>query len=130
MSSFNPELGQALFGNPTGSYALPEYVEALFFHILSEISRVYWNLNQESWSCRYTSDPGIPGLTVRPYYWGEDEDESVKPNFVFSDVEIRWYKYTGRGMSCSHELTEKEWVKWFDACIKVIRDYEDSARHR
>ena len=45
----------------------------------------------------------------------------VLPNFKFEDVEIRWYKYTGRGMSTNKVMTEKEWREWFDMCLDVIK---------
>jgi len=128
MTRFTPELGQLFFGNPAGSYALPEFVDALLMHIFGEISRVFWNLNQDEW--RHFSDPGFPGIEVRPYYWGEDEGEAARPNFAFGGVEIRWYKHPGRSMSCDRELAEAEWVKWFDACLKAIRDHEESNRGR
>ncbi len=128
MSEFSPESWvQVLCGNPTSSCAIPEFAEALFDYILHEIARVYGNINQESWSIKYTSDPGIPGLEVRAYYWGADADEAAKPNFVFRDVEIRWYKYTGRGMSCIHDLSPEKWIEWFDACLQAIRDHEDAS---
>src|SRR3990167_8428012 len=103
MKQYAPEMGQAMFGNPTGRYELPEYAEAMLFHIFKEIERMYWNNNQAQWE-NY-QDPGIPGIEVRPYYWGNEEDEKDRkrmelPNFQFERGQIRWYKYPGRGMSC------------------------------
>jgi len=126
MGDFIPELGQMCFGNPTGSCAVPEFVEALLSHVFGEIGRVYGNVHQQSW--RYLSDPGMPGIEVRPYYWGDDPEDAAKPNFAFSGVEIRWYKHPGRSMSCTRTLTEAEWVSWFDDCLKAIREFEDSRR--
>jgi len=116
------EIGQALFGNPAGEYGFPEYAFALLNHLFTEISRVYGNLNQKDW--RYLSDPGFPGIEVRPYYWGEDPEDAAKPNFSFGGVEIRWYKHPGRSMSCNLVKTEVEWVAWFNDCLKAIRDLE------
>lgn len=47
-----------------------------------------------------------------------------RPNFQFEDVEIRWYKYPGRGMSTNKDWTSDEWRAWFDRCLKTIRDFE------
>lgn len=116
------ELGQALFGNPAGEYAFPEFAEALLFHLFGEISRVYGNVHQAEW--RFLSDPGFPGIQVRPYYWGEEPDEAAKPNFAFGDVEVRWYKHPGRGMSCSVLKTPEQWVAWFNDCLKAIRSQD------
>jgi hypothetical protein len=46
---YEPELGQAVFGNPTGIYELPEFAEALLKYLLDEIERIYWNVNQKKW---------------------------------------------------------------------------------
>ncbi|GAH04658.1 unnamed protein product, partial [marine sediment metagenome] len=39
---YEPELGQAFFGNPMGQYECPEFVEALIGFILDEMERIYW----------------------------------------------------------------------------------------
>jgi hypothetical protein len=116
------ELGQIMFGNPVGEYECPEYVEALLSHIFEEIDRVYWNIHQETWE--EESTPGIPGIKVRPYCWDEDSKEASKPNFKFESVEIRWYKHRGRGMTVNVNKSYKQWIDWFDRCLKVIRKYE------
>jgi len=213
----SPTIPQALFGNPTGTYDCPDFVEALIASLFDEIERVYWNKNQKEWDKE--TDPKFSGLTVRPYSWGEcdcewdnflfDEphtptcyqtlvdDELVKahkfkrdkegivgsskkyaieikdgvrrkyckqlgltypegcavhctcdwekrydkwflknrkgknghadnceieiPNFTFDGVELRWYKYFGRGMSLNCHKTEKQWREWYDKCLKQIR---------
>jgi len=118
-----PELGQALFGNPHGKYDCPEYVCALFDYILGEISRVYWNNNQKAWD--YYDDPQIPGIEYRSYCWDSDSEDAQKPNFKFKDVEIRWYKYPGRGMSINVNWSEPQTRRWFDECIAAIRNCEE-----
>jgi hypothetical protein len=66
---YEPEIGQAVFGNPTGAYDCPEFVDAFLSHILSEIARVFWNKNQRKWDSY--EDPQIAGVEFRPYYWGD-----------------------------------------------------------
>lgn len=95
MSTYEPPFNQALLGNPWGEYKLPEYAQALFMAIQEEMGRVYFNREQESWEGGF--DPEIEGITWRPYCWDEDSPEAKLPNFVFGEVEIRWYKYPGRG---------------------------------
>jgi len=124
MSEYEPELGQFAFGNPTGRYNCPEWVEALFFYIKEEMERVYWNVKQEQWDGN--ADPGIPLIEWRPYYWGDDETEAEKPNFRFSTVEFRWYKNPGRGMSLNCELSHDEWIEWFELVLEHLRKYEKS----
>ena len=66
---YEPEIGQAVFGNPTGEYDCPEFVDAFLEHIVAEIRRVYWNIHQRKWD-EY-NEPQIPNIVYRSYYWGE-----------------------------------------------------------
>ena len=124
--SYDQELGQWLFGNEYCDHEMPQYSIALFTYILREVSRVYWNINQEEWDTY--SDPDIPEIEFRPYYWGEDDEIAKLPNFVFDDVEIRWYKYPGRGMSVNKKMSPDEWVAWFDNVITAILNHEKDVR--
>lgn len=132
-NEYTPELGQAIFGAPTGEYELPRYAEALFSAIWREIARVFWNREQREFDSRGNDDPKIPGFTVRPYCYDDESEEAKLPNFTFGDdfihgrVELRWYKYPGRGMSCNVEWNPDQWVAWFDEAMTALGDY-DKAR--
>ena len=125
MTDYQPELGQMIFGNPTGDYDCPDYVITLLEGLLGEIERVYWNRGQEAWERFH--DPKIPGITFRPYYWGDDETEASLPNFVVEGVnaEIRWYKHPHRGVSATVNWDPDQWVVWFDVAMKLITEHED-----
>ena len=107
------ELGQALFGNPVGEYDMPEYATALLHTLLHQMEIEFWKREQKNWE-RY-EDPQIPGIVYRPYCWCNCGDEHTPEcparlsNFEYDGVEIRWYKYPGRGMTCNKELTPNEW---------------------
>ena len=121
------ELGHLLFGHCEG-YEMPDYAAALVCAIVDKIETVFWNRNQYEWDRR--EDPRVPGLTFRPYYWGDDDSEAALPNLVlegWQDQEIRWYKHVGRDMMCTHNYTPDMWVKWFDAALATVRaaDRED-----
>lgn len=120
--SYEPELGQAIFGCPTGEYELPQYVMAFLSAILDEIDRVFWNVNQREWD--RLEDPKIPNIIYHPYYWGDNEKLEERPNFVFEKVEIRWYKHPGRGTTCDVDWGCGAWVEWFIQCMKSIHTYE------
>lgn len=115
-----PEIGQMLFGAPTGDYGMPEYADALVHGLLSEIERVYWNLNQKEWD-RY-ADPGLPGVEYHSYWWGdEDAPEAERPNLSFGDgVEVRWYKYPGRGSTVNKKMSAADWCEWFTRAHALI----------
>lgn len=122
MDSFQPELGQFVFGNPHGDFETPEWVDALIDKLLSEIERVCWNTQQVEWD-RY-GDPKLPGVIFRPYYWGDKAEEAEKPNlvFAFSPQEIRWYKHPGRGQSAAIEFSNSQWIEWFGKALDLIRE--------
>lgn len=45
----------------------------------------------------------------------------VVPNFKCDDLEIRWYKYIGRGMSVNREASRKELRQIFRKCRQSIK---------
>ena len=112
-----------MFKNSFKGYVCPEYVVALFEHIIKEIERVYWNRNQKKWNKE--DDVKIPKIKHRPYYEGEDEKEIRKPNFTFDIIKLRWSRNFGREMTSNKEYTVAQWRRWFDRCLKQIRKYED-----
>ena len=125
---YEPELGQACFGNPWGEYEATEPVQSFLMYILDEIARVFWNNQQQEWDRH--EDPNIPGIEFRGYYWGGDEEEAAKPNFKLlsmPEVELRWYKYPGRGLTVNRYRSLEEWALWFEECLAVIRAVEVGA---
>jgi len=122
MEAYQAELGQAVFGQDSEAYEVPEHGKALLLYLLSEVGRVYWNCNQKEWNWSEMTDPQIPGLQVRPYNYVDDD---APPNFVFGDVAICWYKHPGRGLSCNRDLDADGWVKWFGECLAAIHAKDD-----
>lgn len=122
--SKEPELGQLAFGAPTGNYGTEEWQDALIEYLLEEIDRVFWNVNQKMWE---REDLEMKGFQFREYCW-TDGPEADLPNlkFDFSPQEIRWYKHPGRGQSCMLKWDEKEWIKWFNEALKVIKKNDKS----
>lgn len=122
-TAYQPEIGQMCFGNPWNGYAVPEFVEAMVVSLNHESNRIHRNNTQ-----RFGDHLG-EGVNVKmgevdwhTYWWGDDEaPEASLPNLAFQDVEIRWYKHIGRGMSTNVEKTEAEWVTWFNAAMASIR---------
>ncbi len=126
-NAYRPELGQMAFGNPWARYSLPDFVEALVWHVARESRRVYGNYTQRFDGWAKEADVPLHGQVIGgvwwfPYYWGDDESLKELPNFWFEDVEIRWYKNMGRNFSCTVNKTDAEWVAWFDRALKALRD--------
>ena len=46
----------------------------------------------------------------------------VAPNFkhIATGIEVRWYKYIGRGMELSDDVEKREWRKLFNECFESL----------
>lgn len=106
-------------------YEADDFIEALLVGLKNELEICYWNWNQESLENRENWEllevPG--GFEYRRYYWGDEEDESGRPNLKFGPVVVNWYKHLGRGMSINVDWNERQWREWFDEAMKAIRLY-------
>lgn len=108
----------------------PNYITALLGSIEGEMERVYWNKFQEEMEdSPFRNSGNVEGFDngtfeVHAYDWGWENDEDFgKPepvNFKYQDIEIRWYKYLGRGMSLNREITPEEAVGMYDSCMESL----------
>ena len=125
-NDYIPELGQACFGQPYLQHGCSYLCKATLESISSEWDRVMWNINQKelpnpfgNTGARWKCDE----FEVNAYDWNEDNEQSY--NFKWKDIEISWYKYLGRGMSCNRDLTPQEISTMLDACLEALIDYEN-----
>lgn len=130
-NKYTPELGQAVFGAPWSEHELPPIAELAFMGALDVLSTAAWNHLQRTVDFRNEEDMVkvneiMPNLEVHAYFWGEDEEREKLPNFKFRDVEIRWYKYPGRGMSTNIETSPAAWSEWFTYLEKYLREVQHS----
>jgi hypothetical protein len=60
---------------------------------------------------------------IRPFYWGDDEEEMDKPNFEVpsEDFWLHWYKYPFRGSYSSEKLSSKRWNDLMQKCINSLQ---------
>jgi hypothetical protein len=127
MKKYEPELGQMCFGCPTSEFACPEFIEAGLKHLSDEIERVEGNIRQEQFDSpthNNGSEYNTYAFQMRAYYWGEDEKKQCLPNFICDGLEVRWYKYLGRGMSMNKEIDANEFFKIIEKCLKAVRERE------
>lgn len=127
MSAYTPELGQSAFSNtPWQEHEVPELAIAALSCIGEEIERVMWNTTQK----RYDSPTGNVGeefhtgtFTMHSYCWcdGGLHPNGCPPNFTWKNVQICWYKYLGRGMSCNIKLTPDVISEMLMDCLKSVR---------
>lgn len=52
----------------------------------------------------------------------EEQQLYAKPNLAHGNIEVRWYKHPGRGMSLNVDATTEQIISWFDAVIRAICD--------
>lgn len=130
--NYEPELGQAIFGQPFKQVAVPDYVESHLRTIESELERVMWNRHQED----YSSPFGNTGnsyknatFEVVAYSWDETTEQPF--NFKWKDFEISWYKYCGRGMSMNKSMSPAKAAEMLTECLDSIRaeDVDLAALH-
>jgi hypothetical protein len=143
VAEYNPlahSIVQAVTGELYCKYEATDFHIALLFAIAREIGRVHWNRFQTSWN-RWSDDPHIPGIQWTQYQGGcdcpEDGDgcipqhseecRATKANFVFEDIEFRWYKNPGRGTSVSKDMPAEQWLAWFERCLSKIREFDSGA---
>ena len=123
MTQYQPEIGQAFFGNPTGEFEVPPYACSLLSGVLSHLDRVFWIVYQ-----RVRPDDeacSVGGLVYRPYCWDDGPDAEL-PNLQLTGdlVEVRWYKHPGRGQTVNVEMTPGQWAAWHDRLVRALKIHD------
>ena len=118
------ELGNLMFGNSRGEYAVVprmEYQEA-FCEFLESIGCDGYGWNHRIAGNKTETDMFI----VRPYYWGEDVSEAALPNFVYkpTGLEIRWYKYPMRDAYSNQDVSVDDFKAILAKCRESIKGDE------
>lgn len=124
---YEPELGQALFGQASQEYKVSEVLKAAILMISRELKRVMWNIHQKeldspfentgaSWEC--------DTFAVEAYSWDDKYEQPY--NFKYKDIEVSWYKYFGRGMSVNRNVTPDEVSTMLNDCLDALLEYERS----
>lgn len=124
MSNYQPELGQAAFGQPYKERDCPDYVEAALIMIREELERVLHNTTDSNYSNPFDNSGGefkCEEFEACAYSWSDDEQLY---NFKWRDIEISWYKYLGRGMSMNKKLTPQVCSTMLTRCLKALLEYE------
>jgi hypothetical protein len=119
------ELGNLIFGNSRGEFPFPDR---------SLVNCKEWETLLKVCECDgygYTKDKKQENkrggyenemFCINPYYWGDDEDIAVLPNFIYkpTNFTIDWYKYPFRDSYMNKQLTEEEIKKIFQKCCDYV----------
>lgn len=123
--SYEPELGQAMFGQPYKQHEVPEIWDAALSFLRAELDRVMWNREQRQYDSPFGNTANrfeCPAFIVEAYSWDDDYEQPF--NFKWKGVEISWYKYLGRGMSANADLAPDQAAEMLTECLAAVRDLD------
>ena len=117
------ELGNLIFGNSRGEYPFPnrDIVKSEEWKELCKKAQVDISYGQPECNRDFNGfDNEI--FTIRPYYWGDNEEIMELPNFIYkpTNFQIQWYKYAFRDSYMNQNLTEDEILNIFKECVKSL----------
>lgn len=125
------ELGNLLFGNSRGTYAVErDNWEAAFNKFLEDAGfDSYGFVPQWANATLKTHKTEFGGyenevFRIQPYYWGENPEIACLPNFVFKKTgySLQWYKYPLRDAYANQDISYEEFVEMLNTCLKSIGD--------
>lgn len=115
------ELGQMLFGNPTEEYSVPRksWMNGPFKILIDAIRK---KLGEKDYGDILPFSNNF--FIIRPYYWGDEEDEMKLPNFEIPSKNFRlyWYKYPFRSSTANEKLTPNSWNDLIQKCIRSLEE--------
>ena len=112
------ELGNLMFGNSRGQYAVEprkDYQDA-FARFLDVLGLDYHGEDERGHGLDNDT------FTIRPYYWGEDEEIAAQPNFVYkpTGLEISWYKYPMRDAYSNQDVSVEDFKTILKDCLRHV----------
>ena len=116
------ELGNAIFGNSRGEFEVPrKEFEDIFIPFMEEIGVGLRGYDKDPDATYATFDNEV--FTIRPYYWGDEEEIMSLPNFVYkpTNFQIQWYKYPLRDSYMNQNISIEEFKEVIDICRKSIK---------
>lgn len=141
-----PELGNLLFGNSRGQYAVPrdkwqdaflEFLDGCGFDSYGyttnkemetkylktkESTDIFVNRDTNYNSHIHYFDNGT--FMVSPYYWGDADDLARLPNFIYypTKYELQWYKYPLRDSYANQDISFEEFKEMLEKCKESVKE--------
>lgn len=124
-----PEIGQAVWGNPTQEFAVPDIWDAALRMLRDEMDNVFGGYTDFPWDSPFGNTGArfqCDVFKVDAYGWGlgdkdpEMHDDAQTWNFKWQDVEISWYKHSQRGLSANIELTPDRAAEMLADCLVAV----------
>lgn len=125
------ELGNLMFGHSRGQYKFPdrEMADSDEWVALCAALGVdaYGHASKDNSFITERGGYDDGEICVNPYYWGDDEAEAAKPNYIDRKIglEIRWYKYPFRDAYMNWKMSAEELKKYFGtlALSRIAKQY-------
>lgn len=121
------ELGNLCFGNSRGKFQVDRDWNKEFQMFLEECSfdsYGYFENDDIKYkefikSGEFENDIFI----INPYYWGDDYEKQIKPNFVYkpTNLTISWYKYPFRDSYMNKYISRKEFKEILEKCKESFK---------
>lgn len=115
MSEYEPELGQAFFGQSWQRIECPPNVQRVLDSLQSAWSVLMGTPNPFS-----NTGERFDGKSFRAHAYSWDDDEHQEFNFAWRDVRVSWYKYLGRGTSINRRMSNAEVAEMFRECMSEL----------
>ena len=125
---YQPEMGQAIFGQPHKEFEASRLLSAVLSEISNQLARAYWNVNQKDIDDPFGNTGNSyknPTFEVYAYSWDDEKEQPF--NFKWKDVKISWYKHARRGLSVNMELSNDRIEEMLEDCLKSLFEYERHA---
>ena len=119
---YEPEFGQAIFGQPWQQHEASELLIAALEYLDSELCRVMWNKHQESYDSPFRNTGNSfknDVFEVCAYSWDDTKEQPY--NFKYNDIKISWYKYLGRGTTINRNISNDEISDMLDKCLESVK---------
>ena len=115
------EFGQLLnTNNVIFQQDCPEWIIALLRDLNRNLKRVMWNINQEEYESPFENTGNVfvgENFEVHAYNWN---DVGQPFNFKYTNIEISWYKYLGRGTTINGFYEPREIIEMYNVCLNEI----------
>ena len=124
------ELGNLIFGNSRGEFPVERGDwQKCFCKFIEDIGLDSYGYvpawASDSLKKHQTARGGFENdvFIINPYYWGDDDTEKVKPNFIFKKTgyTLDWYKYPLRDSYANQDISFAEFKEMLEECKKSIK---------
>jgi len=115
------EIGNLLFGNSRGTYEVPrEEFEKVLIPFMEDLGVGSEGYDKEPDETYATFDNEL--FTIRPYYWGDDEEIEELSNFIYkpTDFQMQWYKYPLRDAYMNQNINIEQFKNTIEECRKSV----------